>query len=183
MPLSGFEMISAVGYKDAKDFYNDIQALPDLYNGKVYGVRKGDIEEIKKRKNWINLEKYVEDKLTTAAHSVSLGTIKARLSANHIFNYKPEVVNLVDANSPFAKVYNAFKGVESNHSDAHHVQRLFKRFAANAPTNPDALVKQWQAELDIVHKRYPLLQYVSHYSPEATEIADYVNMIDTNLGI
>jgi hypothetical protein len=183
VPLSGFEMVSSVGYTDAKDFYSDIQALPDLYNGKVYGVRKGDIEEIKKLKNWINLEKHVADKLTTAAQAVSMGTIKARLSAHHIFNYEAAVVDLVDANSPFAKVYNAFKGVESNHSDAHHIQRLFKRFAANAPTNPDTLVNQWQAELDVVHKRYPLLRHVSHYSPDAADIADYINMIDTNLGI
>jgi hypothetical protein len=183
VPLSGFSLLSSVGYKDAKDLYSDIQSVPGLFDGKVYGVRKGDIESIKKRKNWINLETHIASKIASTTQTFSLGMIKSRLTAHNIFKYKEDVLDSIDANSPFFKVYNEFKGVEENYGDAISVQRLFKRFSATTPASPDTLIKQWQDELDIVHNRYPLLRYISHYSPESKDIADYINMIDAKEGI
>ena len=183
VPLSGFQMVSTKGYTDAKELYDDIQSVPSLFTGKVYGVRKGDIEAIKKRKNWINLETHIEAAIKTANNSVTLGMIKARLDSKNIFKYDKDVIALIDANSPFAKVYSVFKGVEENHSGMHNIQRLYKRFAITAPTDPDTLVAQYQTELNQVHNQYPLLKYVSHYSPDANEIADYINMVDAGKSI
>lgn len=183
VPLSGFKMVSAKGYSDAKDLYEDIHAFPGLFSGTVYGVRKGDIESIKKRKNWINLETHIEAAIKTATGKFTLGMVKARLSAGNIFRYDKEVIAKIDANSPFAKIYNIFKDVEENHTGVHNVQRLFKRFAATAPTSPDTLIKQYQDELDAVNDRYTMLRYVSHYSPKPSELAAYINMVDATKGI
>jgi len=183
VPLSSFKMISSKGYNDAKDLYEDIQSMPGLFAGNVYGVRKGDIESIKKRKNWINLETHIESAIKTATGNFTMGMVKARLSAGNIFRYDKEVIALIDANSPFAKIYNTFKDVEENHTGVHNVQRLFKRFAAAAPTSPDTLIKQYQDELDAVNDRYTMLRYVSHYSPKPSELAAYINMVDATKGI
>ena len=183
VPLSSFKMISSKGYDDAKDLYEDIHAFPGLFSGTVYGVRKGDIESIKKRKNWINLETHIEAAIKTATGKFTLGMVKARLSAGNIFRYDKEVIAKIDANSPFAKIYNTFKDVEENHTGVHNVQRLFKRFAATAPTSPDTLIKQYQDELDAVNDRYTMLRYVSHYSPKPSELAAYINMVDATKGI
>lgn len=183
VPLSGFKMISSKGYDDAKDLYEDIHAFPGLFNGTVYGVRKGDIESIKKRKNWINLETHIESAIKTATGKFTLGMVKARLSSGNIFRYDKEIIALIDANSPFAKIYNTFKDVEENSSGVHNVQRLFKRFAATAPTSPDTLIKQYQDELDAVSDRYTMLKYVSHYSPKPSELAAYINLVDATKGI
>jgi hypothetical protein len=109
--------------------------------------------------------------------------VKARLHSGNIFRYDKDVIAKIDANSPFAKIYNTFKDVEENNSGVHNVQRLFKRFATTAPTSPDTLIAQYQDELDKVNDRYTMLKYVSHYSPKPSELAAYINMVDATKGI
>lgn len=183
VPLRGFLMQSTKGYTNGKDLHDDLQSIPGLFDGRIYGVRKGDIEAVKKRKNWINLETHIEAKIKTVANSFTLGMVKSRLDSDGIFKQDKTIVKLINPKSPFAEIYNTFKDVEDNHISVYNVQRLCKNFAAQGPDNLDTLINKYQSNINNVYRRYPLLRCISHYSAVAKDIADYINMIDAVKGI
>ena len=182
VPLSGFKMESTKGYSDGKSLYQDITSLPGLFSGTVYGVRKTDIDEVKKRKNWINLEEHISATITVKNHDFLLSVVKAKLDSDNIFNYNNDVVQLVNAASPFAQVVNVFKDISKFAGDTYGLERLFKKFAPTATFSPDVLITKYQAEINNVKRRYPLLKEIGTYRTDASDIAEYINLIDTKKG-
>ena len=88
VPLSGFTMLSAKGYTSGKELHDDVKSLSGLYNGEIYGVRKSDIEEIKKKPNWKNFEDYVVDKLNAKDNSkLLMSLVKSSLERSDMFGY------------------------------------------------------------------------------------------------
>jgi len=184
VPLSGFSMQSAKGYASGKELYDDVKALPDLFKGDIYGVRKGDIEEIKKLSNWINFEDHIASLLTAKDTSkLLMSLVKSKLDHADILEYTSSVVTLIDARSPYAEIVNDLKGIEKFKGYPHNIDRLFRRFAPNANISPDALVTKYQQKLNDVNCRYPLLKSLSTYRTEANDIAEYVNLIDAKKGV
>jgi hypothetical protein len=184
VPLSGFSMQSAKGYASGKELYDDVKALPDLFKGDIYGVRKGDIEEIKKLSNWVNFEDYIASLLTAKDTSkLLMSLVKSKLDHADILEYNSSVITLIDAKSPYAEIVNELKGVEKFKGYTYNIDRLFRRFAPNANISPDALVTKYQQKLNDVNRRYPLLKSLSTYRVEASDIAEYVNLIDAKKGV
>jgi hypothetical protein len=184
VPLSGFSMQSAKGYASGKELYDDVKSLPDLFKGNIYGVRKGDIEEIKKLPNWINFEDHIASLLTAKDTSkLLMSLVKSKLDHADILDYNSNVVTLIDAKSPYAEIVNELKDIEKFKGYTYNIDRLFHRFAPNANISPDALVAKYQQKLNDVNRRYPLLQSLSTYRVEASDIAEYVNLIDEKKGI
>lgn len=185
VPLSGFSMQSSKGYDSAKSFYNDVTSLPGLFDGAIYGVRKSDIAEIKKRKNWINLEEHIEATLNAKDNSALLmSLVKSNVEHYNVFDMATfNIIPLIDANSPFTVAVNKFKGVDKFKGNVHNVHNLFRKFAPNANLDPTALTAKFQNELDEVIRRYPLIKRLSTYRVEASEIAEYINLIDAKKGI
>jgi hypothetical protein len=60
---------------------------------------------------------------------------------------------------------------------------LFRKFAPNANLSPAVLTTKYQTQLNEVIRRYPLLNNLSSYRTEASDIAEYVNLIDAKKGI
>jgi hypothetical protein len=185
VPLSGFTMLSAKGYTSGKELHDDVKSLSGLYNGEIYGVRKSDIEEIKKKPNWKNFEDYVVDKLNAKDNSkLLMSLVKSGLERSDMFGYNNvSVVQQIDANSPYAKLVTVFEKVDKFQGNRYNIDRLFRKFAPTANLSPESLVTKYQKEVDEVNRRYPLLSKLSTYRVEASDIAEYVNLIDQKKGI
>jgi hypothetical protein len=184
VPLSGFQMLSAKGYTSGKELYDDVNSMPGLFNGTIYGVRKGDIEEVKKMKNWKNFEDHIAAKLNSKDVSkLLMSLVKANLDNRDIFELPKSALDQIDAASPYAKMLLEFKGVDKFTGNQYNMKNLFRKFAPSANLSPDALTAKYQTQLNEVVRRYPLLSNLSTYRVEASDIAEYVNLIDTKKGI
>jgi hypothetical protein len=184
VPLSGFTMQSAKGYTSGKELYEDVNSMPGLFGGDIYGVRKGDIEEIKKRKNWVNLEEHIATTLNGKDHTkILLSLVKSMLDDDDILQYNNiSVLKEIDDNSPYAKLVKDFINVGKFEGNKHNMDRLFRKFAPTATLSPDALVAKYQKEVNEIKRRYPLLVSCS-YRTEASYVAEYINLIDAKKGI
>jgi hypothetical protein len=186
VPLSGFTMLSAKGYQSGKELYEDVKSLHNLFNGEIYGVRKTDIEEIKKKANWKNFEDHIVEKLAAKDNSkLLMSLVKANLDGADVINgiHNRDILDKIDANSPYTKLVSVFVKVDKFTGNRYNIDRLFRKFAPTANLSPDALVTKYQKELDAVNSRYPLLTKLSTYRVEASDIAEYVNLIDAKKGI
>jgi hypothetical protein len=184
VPLSGFTMQSAKGYSSGAELYDDVKGLPGLFSGTIYGVRKSDIEEIKKMKNWINFEEHVAATLNGKDTSkILMSLVKSRLDNADILQYNKSVLELIDGNSPYAKIVETFAKIDKFQGNSYNVERLFRRFAPSANLSPDALLVKYNNEMKLVANRYPLLNKLNTYRVEASDIAEYVNLIDAKKGI
>jgi hypothetical protein len=184
VPLSGYQMQSAKGYGSGKELYEDVASMPGLFNGTIYGVRKGDIEEVKKMKNWVNFEDHIAAKLNGKDVSkLLMSLVKANLDNKDIFDLPKSALEQIDAASPYAKMLLEFKGVDKFTGNQYNMKNLFRKFAPNANLSPDALTVKYQTQLNEVIRRYPLLSKLSTYRVEAGDIAEYVNLIDAKKGI
>jgi hypothetical protein len=149
-------------------------------------VRKSDIEDIKKKPNWKNFEEHIVEKLAAKDNSkLLMSLVKSCLSNADMLGFVDNrmVLDDIDANSPYAKLISMFVKVDKFTGNRYNIDRLFRKFAPNANLSPDALVIKYQTELDAVNKRYPLLNKLSTYRVEASDIAEYVNLIDAKKGI
>jgi hypothetical protein len=186
VPLSGFTMQSNKGYTSGQELYEDVKCLPSLFKGTIYGVRKGDIEDIKKRPNWKNFEDHIATQLNGKDVSkLLLSLVKSRLDNADILNYtsNKEILELINIESPYAKLVSGFLEVEKFSGNTYNLERLFRRFAPNANLSPDALATKYNTELATVNRRYPLLNKMNTYRIYAGDIAEYINLIDEKKGI
>jgi hypothetical protein len=186
VPLSGFTMLSAKGYTSGKELHEDVKSLPGLFSGEIYGVRKSDIEEIKKKANWKNFEDHIVEKLAAKDNSkLLMSLVKSVLNHADILGFVDNrmVLDDIDANSPYAKLISVFVKVDKFTGNRYNIDRLFRKFAPSANLSPDALVTKYQTELDAVNARYPLLTKLSTYRVEASDIAEYISLIDQSKGI
>jgi hypothetical protein len=185
VPLSGFTMLSSKGYTSGKELYDDVTSLPGVYSGEIYGVRKSDIEEIQKLPNWKNFEDHIAQELSKKdIGKILLSLVKGRIDSYSIFEYNNStVLNMIDADSPYAKLVNEFTSVEKFRGAIHNVQRLFQNFAPSATISPASAEVTYQDQVNSVVSRYPLLTQLSSYRTEASDIAEYINLIDAKKGI
>ena len=181
VPLSGFSMQSTKGYTSGKELYDDVTALNGLFTGEIYGVRKGDIEAIRARKNWVNFEDHIASVLNGKDISrIVMGMVKSKVDTASIYEYNNSMIlGMIDDNSPYKTFVKELLGVDKFKGSTYNVQRLFMRFAPNANFSPDALVEKYQTQVNEVLNRYPLLKAVSGYRSDSTAIAQYINLIDS----
>jgi uncharacterized protein YfkK (UPF0435 family) len=186
VPLSGYQMISTKGYTSGRTMYDQVRSIPGLFSGTIYGVRKGDLESVKKLSNWVNFEEHIEAELNKKDVSkVLLSLVKSKLDNTDVLQYNNASIlpQLENANSPYAELVNIFHKVEKFQGYAYQVETLFKVFAPNANIEPAALTLKYQKMVDEVNSRYPLLKAMSSYRVDATAVAEYVNLIDAKKGI
>jgi hypothetical protein len=135
-------------------------------------------------KNWVNFEEHISAVLNAKDVSkLLMSLVKANLDHRDIFDLPQGVMSMINANSPYAKMHLAFKGVDKFTGNQYNMNNLFRKFAPNANLSPEALTIKYQQELNEVNRRYPLLSKLSTYRVEASDIAEYVNLIDTKKGI
>ena len=184
LPLSGFEVQSKHGSIDVKQFYNDLKdcGLTGLKTT-IYGVRKGDIEFIRTQKNWINIEDHTATVLSKPIDNTLVMSLVLQAVDNfNLLSYTSNIVSAVsNPNSPYVKLVTQFKGYDKIKYSELSLKRLCQRYANGVTFNPEAQVQKFVDECATISKRYPLLAYLR--SAPNTDVADYVNLIDTQKGI
>ncbi len=186
VPLNGFVMESAKGYSSGKELYEDVKSLSGLYAGEIYGVRKKDIEDIKKKPNWKNFEEHVAEQLAKQDMSKMLMSL-VRSNLDHAdilqFNNRDIAAFIENEDSPYLKFVNVFKGVDMFKGNRYNIERLFRNFAPNKTLDPTTLQTKYNNELRAVNMRYPLLLKLSTYRVDAGDVAQYINLIDNKIGV
>jgi hypothetical protein len=186
VPLSGFYMQSTKGYTGGKELYEDVKSLKGLFNGEIYGVRKKDIEDIKKKPNWKNFEEHIAEQLVKRDMTKMLmSLVRSNLDHADILQFNNRDVSMFIENkaSPYLKFVSVFNGIDKFDGSRYNIERLFRNFAPNKTLDPTSLQTKYNNELREVNMRYPLLLKLSTYRVDASEIAEYVNLIDAKKGV
>lgn len=184
VPLNGFVMESSKGYSSGKSLYEEVTSLPGLYSGKIYGVRKKDIEDIKQRKNWKNFEDHIESCLNKYdTNDLLVKLAKRQLQHDELLNFRSdEILPLVNDRSPYKNCVLALKSVDTISYNCNNVISLFKKFRPNLRLDVSAAVEKYQNMLNDINQRYPLMRGLSIYRSESADIAEYINLIDSKKG-
>jgi hypothetical protein len=147
----------------------------------IYGVRKSDIEAIKTKKNWVNIEDHIASQLKVVDHKLMMSLAIQAVDNFNLISYNEAIVNAIDPKSPYAKLVTQFKGFDKVKYSEVSLKRLCNRYAAGVNFSPEAFVQKFIDEGATIEKRYPLLSYLR--SAPNKEVADYINLIDTSKGI
>lgn len=181
LPLSGYQ---SLGIMDPKDLHHHL-SKSGLFDRTIYGVRKADMEWVKLQKNWINLDDHVRTLLGKLGTGEVMSVVKKSIDFDSLYQYNA-VKKVTSVDSPYVKLYNVFKDVKSDDSSRRgSLEVLCGRYSIKSQVNadPSALIKQYSAEANAIHTRYPLLKSISRYSVDADAIAEYINLIDAAKGV
>jgi hypothetical protein len=182
LPLSGYQCKGVV--EDAKTLDRYLKQS-GIFTGTIYGVRKADQEWVKTQKNWINLDTHVKAELSKLGTTDVMGLVKKAIDFNELYQYNA-TKHIADVNSPYIKLYNVFKDVKvSDDSVRSSLEYLCRAYTVNTKNNidPNALITQYSKEVEAIYKRYPLIKSLSKYSTEGADLAEYINLIDTQKGV
>ncbi len=183
LPLSGFEVQSAHGMNNVKEFYNDLKDCGlDGLKTTIYGVRKGDIEFIRSQKNWVNIEEHIVSVLSKPIDNKLIMSLVLQTIDNYNnISYNYSIVSRINPKSPYSVFTSKLKGFEKIRYNEQSLKRLCQQYANGVSFNPEAQVQTYVEECKQVQARYTLLAYLRSVPGE--ELADYINMIDTQKGI
>lgn len=183
IPLKGYTPISLDGYDmdDVHTLYGTINEcginlLKDIST--IYGVRKADIEVVKNNTNWINIQEHLIDVLkNTKMENVVGAYINTQLKYKNVFNHSNNTISMIHDNDSKYKKY-----VKSHHIVASYENYKFTHIMKQyAPTvNTKDILAECEKIYSDLTKTYPLLWYVDS-SITATQIANYVNLVDSQL--
>ena len=181
LPLSGYQSLGKVS--DVKELHTHL-VRSGVHNGTIYGVRKSDIEYIKTQKNWVNIDEMIVAKLGQTSNANIMGLVKQSIDIKNFLEYN--VLSLIDINSPFYKLLVTFKDVkEVDHRKQNSLEFLYRQYNIVQSNNvsPQALIDKYKQEAKSVENRYPLLNNISPYGVKATDVAEYINLIDKTKGV
>ena len=191
LPIKGFEVSSILGDKfgNLKVLKEHMDAcdIKSLQNDHIYGVRKADIEFIKKQSNWINLETHLQTELAkldaTALTKLAAKAIRLPyvLEASSIGQSIKAL--LTNQDSPFIKLVDQYKNTASYSFSKSSLQFLLDRYCTSSATDFNALVEQLKLELQDAMARYPMIKTVDRYSENIQDISDYINLVDAAKGV
>lgn len=178
LPINGFESLGKVS--DTKRLVEQLKATGFIESGHstVFGVRKDDLAQVQALKNWVNLDEHVVAELAALDNNHLMGMVKSAIDWSAIYKYN--VFKLVKADSPYMKLYNEFKDVNQVHSSQRlAVEWICKQYDVTIAGNVNVqeAIDKYKQEAKEMVSRYPLLESVSYYAPEAA-VADYINMCD-----
>jgi hypothetical protein len=185
VPMSGFVTQFKIlnTHYGASDLADMLQrtGMPE-FAVNLYGVRKGDIDAIKKMSNWINIEDHIITVLNGLNTKIGMALVLERLDTHQIFGYNyQKVVDGVDAKSPAKIFLDSFVGLPKM-AGVHWLNRLMQNMNIENKIDVDAVAAQFKNELMEFSKRYPLIDKFGSYADE-NDVCEYVNLIDTVKGI
>lgn len=181
VPLSGYQSLGV--FSDAKDLRYHLDRA-NLYTGTIYGVRKSDIKTVESKKNWVNIDTFIRQKLAEVNKDSLMGMVKSAIDFKDIFKHN-DAIALIDPKSPYAKLYNVFKDVRTVSAGVESAQQhLFKMYNVQSKIgDPRQLIEQYSVQAKALMDRYPLLKDVSTYGTSKEALAEYINAIDLMKGI
>lgn len=184
IPLSGYVAVSDK-FSDAKQLREWLKTcgIAKLSNVEIYGVRKTDLEEIKKQTNWVNIETFIEQTLTVPDHNVIMNLVvddfgNSRFANDAVSNFKSAARMVTSADSEFKKVVGYFDKYSRVHFSEYSLKQLYKLYGSKLNFDLAAMVKKFVGEISAINERYPLLGHLTGGQSDFA-VAEYVNMIDS----
>jgi hypothetical protein len=184
IPLSGyepqFEIAKGVSAHTVVDYMRGTK-LHEL-NVPVYGVRKTDIEAIKTQKNWVNLETFLTNTMKALDNKILMASIRASIDRDQIFKYniKSVVVNLNDGETKDLLTMFADIPKELGSNSVNQLMHLFRK---NSGLDYKAEAAKYNEKFNAFAKRYPLIDKLETYRTDPSDIANYINVIDSVKGV
>ena len=182
LPLSGYKNLGTV--EDIKSLEVHLRTS-GIFTENIYGVRKGDIENIKAQKNWVNLDEHVKGKLALLGQSDVMGLVKQSIDWKELYQYNA-TKHIANSSSPYIVLFNTFKDVkESDQKKRQSLEWLCRQYKVATSTNvdPATLIDKYNKEVEAIYKRYPLIKGISKYSIEGADLGEYINLIDQTKGV
>jgi hypothetical protein len=182
LPLSGYKNLGTV--EDIKSLEVHLRTS-GIYTDHIYGVRKGDIENIKSQKNWVNLDEHIKGKLALLGQADVMGLVKQSIDWKELYQYNA-TKHIADKASPYIVLFTTFKDVkESDQKKRQSLEWLCRQYKVATSTNidPATLIDKYNKEVEAIFKRYPLIKGISKYSTEGKDLAEYINLIDQTKGV
>jgi hypothetical protein len=191
MPVIGFKTQSKFGANkqgslaqevDMKDLMDKLQRanVPGTVHLTVYGVRKADIDAVKAKKNWVNLEDHIAAQLAKLDDKFWMGLLHSELDSYSFLRYNSDIKkHIVAKDSLFLKVYAHFEDVKRVNSQVYCLNLLLKTFMPTVVNPLEDMKKKFVGECGAVYKKYPLLKHLSGGHNDVGAIAEYINLIDS----
>ena len=184
-PLSGFSFTSKVTNKEESmhDIATHMQqsGIPALKDIIIYGIRKGDMDAILAKKNWINIEDHLVATLKVIDQKVILGIVKSTVASIDYMRYTDSFYKLLKPTNEIAALHDKFKQVQNVNTDRHSLEKLSRIYAKNAPFDASALIDTYRKQTDAIYKKYPLLSSL-YGSAKSGDVAEYINLMDAKHG-
>jgi hypothetical protein len=182
LPLSGYKNLGVV--EDIKTLEVHLRKS-GIYTDHIYGVRKTDIDWVKTQKNWVNLDEHIAGKLAKLGQADVMGLVKQSIDWKELYQYNA-TKHIANKSSPYLVLFNTFKDVkESDQAMRQSLEWLCRQYKVATSTNvdPATLIDKYNNEVETIFKRYPLIKSLSRYSTEGADLANYINLIDTQKGV
>jgi hypothetical protein len=142
----------------------------------LYGVRKGDIETIKSKKNWVNIEEFAKKELNKMTKDQLKTLAMSMIDNQRLVRYNESIVKHLNKTSPFyvasMKVKNATK-IDMSRSS---LESLCKAFGVTIDVQQ--YIDEIAKEHSEIYVRYPLLNCLSSYHGNDEAVAEYINAMD-----
>lgn len=149
----------------------------------IYGVRKSDIETIKTKSNWIEIDTYVQNVLTSLTPDQVKSLAMGIVDKSDLLHYNDYIVKAIgNKKSPYVVAAESIKNSPKADCSRYELERLFKAydFTLDLNTISEAVIQEHK----LVYERYPLLRHFSYVNSDtAKEIAEYINLIDEKKGV
>lgn len=179
VPLVQFQPETKCTMKDIKEVYEYLRRS-GIHTGKLYGVNKKDLEQVKQKKNWVHLDEMIIQKLSAQNATSAKSLAKSSIDFEQHFN--DTITSLVNSDSSYAKLYAEFKDVKS-YKDDYNIKTLMMWYGiSDGKAALELERKHWVDKIQSVSNRYPLLKELG-YRVQASAVAEYINIIDQVKGI
>ena len=182
LPLRGFSVESkSDSFGTVDDFYYDIKYLSKWDDSDIHGVRKADIEEVKAKSNWVNIEDHI---ISLIASYSDEQIASAFTNAVDLFDtnryHKDSFIKSIEAGSPLRKTLeNLSKMDKIGYDERRNVQALCKTYNGVGLDLAALKSKAQKIEQEIkeVISRYPLLTHLRD-TAEDSAVVEYVKLTD-----
>jgi len=186
IPMKGFEpQYTKVKYSHSVPHLVSMMKnskMPAL-NVKVYGVRKGDLPTILAKKNWVNVESYIEGVLIGIKDKVVMADVMATLDRHSIFEYNYDLLRnaITNDKSPAKLFLNDISGLPA--LEGHRpLKGLLDSFGIESAKDINALSVKYKQVLSDFSVRYSLIEKFGSYAKEK-HIAEYIDLVDSVKGV
>jgi hypothetical protein len=187
-PLKGFGIISDNTKNETASSIVDLMKasnLPEL-NIDVYGVRKGDLDFIKTKSNWINVETHLVSTLTNM-NTVNIdGLVKSVLDQFELLKYNKNIYSAItNKNGKYMELVARYKDTVRLEFSQSLIQ-LMKLYAPEVAEKISNKFTDLKNECRAVYDHYPMFELVStgyNFDRRAdyqAKVAQYINLIDSS---
>ena len=182
IPLTGYKMISEYGIDDAKDLHRWLRncGIPSLKNIVIHGVRKGDLEAVKNKTNWINIERHIVSSISQLDKTVVIASAIKKLSITNNYIIK-DVIPLVKQDSPYVKLADYIEQTKHHKFESYALEHIFTNYGKNITFNFNKEVEDTLTSVKEIVHRYQIFKHCGWIPNDAA--AEYINMVDTVKGI